>query len=222
LFRCAPEYVYDGPVNRWADHYTRKARDAGYPARSVFKLEEIQRRFEVLKRGGRVLDLGAASQANISFFTELGHKIYTEDLYPALNSSAYRVRDENRQWRFEPDAFLTENLSYQMLLFDAVLCWDLLDQLEENALRPVVYRLHRIVKPGGVLLSFFHTAEPGAAVPIYRYRIQGSDTLELIPRGRLTLRRPLNNRNIETLFKDFHSLKFFLARDNLREVLVIR
>jgi len=174
------------------------------------------------QEGLRVLDLGAASQANISFFTELGHKIYTEDLYPALNSSAYRVRDENRQWRFEPDAFLTENLSYQMLLFDAVLCWDLLDQLEENALRPVVYRLHRIVKPGGVLLSFFHTAEPGAAVPIYRYRIQGSDTLELIPRGRLTLRRPLNNRNIETLFKDFHSLKFFLARDNLREVLVIR
>lgn len=49
-----------GAMNRWADHYTRKAREAGYPARSVFKLEEIQRRFAVLRRGGRVLDLGAA------------------------------------------------------------------------------------------------------------------------------------------------------------------
>ncbi len=47
-------------MNRWADHYTRKAREAGYPARSVFKLEEIQRRFAVVRRGGRVLDLGAA------------------------------------------------------------------------------------------------------------------------------------------------------------------
>ncbi len=49
-----------GDMNRWADHYTRKAREAGYPARSVFKLEEIQRRFAVVRRGGRVLDLGAA------------------------------------------------------------------------------------------------------------------------------------------------------------------
>jgi 23S rRNA (uridine2552-2'-O)-methyltransferase len=47
-------------MNRWADHYTRKAREAGYPARSVFKLEEIQKRFAVVRRGGRVLDLGAA------------------------------------------------------------------------------------------------------------------------------------------------------------------
>jgi 23S rRNA (uridine2552-2'-O)-methyltransferase len=47
-------------MNRWADHYTRKARETGYPARSVFKLEEIDGRFAVLRKGGRVLDLGAA------------------------------------------------------------------------------------------------------------------------------------------------------------------
>lgn len=174
------------------------------------------------QEGLRVLDLGAASQANISFFTDLRHKVYTEDIYPVLNGASYRVRDENGQWHFDVEAFLGENVNYQMLLFDAVLCWDLMDQLEESALRPLVARLHRVVKPGGVLLSFFHTAEPGAAVPVYRYRIQSPDTLELLPRGQFTLRRPLNNRNIKTLFKDFHSLKFFLARDNLREVLTIR
>jgi len=172
--------------------------------------------------GLRILDLGAASQANVGFFTELGHKIYTEDVFPALNGSGYRAREESGAWRFDSDAFLAENLNYQMLLFDAVLCWDVLDQFDEAGLRPVVARLHRIVKPGGVLLSFFHTADPGAAVPVYRYRIQDAETLELIPRGQMTLRRPLNNRNIENLFKEFHSLKFFLARDNLREVLVIR
>ena len=32
----------------------------------------------------------------------------------------------------------------------------------------------------------------------------------------------LNNRHIETLFRDFASIKFFLARDNVREVLVVR
>jgi len=45
-------------ARRWRDHYTKKAQDAGYSARSVFKLEEIQRRTRVIPRGGRVVDLG--------------------------------------------------------------------------------------------------------------------------------------------------------------------
>jgi hypothetical protein len=37
-----------------------------------------------------------------------------------------------------------------------------------------------------------------------------------------TLQRVFNNRHIENLFRDFASIKFFLSRDNIREVLVIR
>lgn len=36
----------------------RKAKDSGYVARAVFKLEEIDQRFRILTRGRRVLDLG--------------------------------------------------------------------------------------------------------------------------------------------------------------------
>jgi 23S rRNA (uridine2552-2'-O)-methyltransferase len=42
------------------DHRTRAAKAAGYPARSVFKLEEIDRRIRLLRPGQHVLDLGAA------------------------------------------------------------------------------------------------------------------------------------------------------------------
>jgi len=42
------------------DHYSERARREGYRARSVYKLEELQRRFRVLGRGMRVLDVGAA------------------------------------------------------------------------------------------------------------------------------------------------------------------
>jgi 23S rRNA (uridine2552-2'-O)-methyltransferase len=42
------------------DRFTRAAKAAGFPARSVFKLEEIDRRVRLLKSGQRVLDLGAA------------------------------------------------------------------------------------------------------------------------------------------------------------------
>ncbi|MEJ2638381.1 MAG: RlmE family RNA methyltransferase [Desulfosarcinaceae bacterium] len=46
--------------NAWADHYTRKAQKNDYAARSVYKLQEIQQRLKILKKGQRVLDLGCA------------------------------------------------------------------------------------------------------------------------------------------------------------------
>jgi len=45
---------------RRPDHFTKKAKAEGFAARSVYKLEEIQRRFRILKRGARVVDLGCA------------------------------------------------------------------------------------------------------------------------------------------------------------------
>jgi len=40
------------------DTFHKRARDAGFAARSVFKLEEIDTRFRLLRPGARVLDLG--------------------------------------------------------------------------------------------------------------------------------------------------------------------
>lgn len=45
---------------RGADSKTQAAKAQGFPARSVFKLEEIDRRAKLLRPGMRVLDLGAA------------------------------------------------------------------------------------------------------------------------------------------------------------------
>jgi 23S rRNA (uridine2552-2'-O)-methyltransferase len=42
------------------DFYWRKSKEDGYPARSVYKLEEIQEKFRIIPRSGRILDLGAA------------------------------------------------------------------------------------------------------------------------------------------------------------------
>lgn len=40
------------------DVFHRRAKQQGFVARSVFKLEEIDHKFHLLRRGGRVLDLG--------------------------------------------------------------------------------------------------------------------------------------------------------------------
>ena len=42
------------------DHYFKKAKELNYAARSVFKLEEIDQKFRILKPGQRVLDMGCA------------------------------------------------------------------------------------------------------------------------------------------------------------------
>ncbi len=45
---------------RTRDHLTHKAKKEGYPARSVYKLAEIQQKYSVIGKKDRVLDIGAA------------------------------------------------------------------------------------------------------------------------------------------------------------------
>ncbi|MBI9099581.1 MAG: 50S rRNA methyltransferase, partial [Spirochaetaceae bacterium] len=42
------------------DFYAEKARKEGYPARSVYKLEEIQNKFNVIRPGYKIIDVGAS------------------------------------------------------------------------------------------------------------------------------------------------------------------
>jgi 23S rRNA (uridine2552-2'-O)-methyltransferase len=47
-------------VNPWQDHYARQAKKERFPARSVYKLQEIQNKYNFIKKGDTVLDLGCA------------------------------------------------------------------------------------------------------------------------------------------------------------------
>ena len=105
---------------------------------------------------------------------------------------------------------------------DAVLCWDIPDYLAEPLVKPMVERIASVLNPKGYLLAFFHTKDAGPDAPYYRYHINGLDNLRLQRGPQFRLQRVFNNRHIENLFHDYASLKFFLARDNVREVLVVR
>lgn len=45
-------------TNRWDDHYTRRAREEKWLARSVYKLQEIDNKHKIIRKGERILDLG--------------------------------------------------------------------------------------------------------------------------------------------------------------------
>lgn len=47
-------------MKEYRDFYFRKAKAENYPARSVYKLQELDAKFRLLRKGMKVLDLGAA------------------------------------------------------------------------------------------------------------------------------------------------------------------
>jgi 23S rRNA (uridine2552-2'-O)-methyltransferase len=46
--------------NKKEEFYTKKAKEEGYPARSVYKLLQIDEEFGIIRKGDSVLDLGSA------------------------------------------------------------------------------------------------------------------------------------------------------------------
>jgi SAM-dependent methyltransferase len=226
---------------------TETAQDHGQSVRLPRATQRLNRRSSGLAELSRlfqsdeplcILDIGSTSAANIRYLTERGHKIYSEDLLDASADPALLIRDEQGYNALDHKRFLAENLIFHNAQFDLVLCWNLADYLDEDLVKPLVARLWSMLRPGGMLLAFFHTQEAGPDAPCYRYHITGNDTLEMQhiearsemrkgPGGQNTrspfrLQRVFNNRHIENLFRDFASIKFFLTRDNIREVLVVR
>ena len=47
-------------MKKYRDHYFLKAKQEAYPARSVYKLKDIEKKFSLFRKGQCVLDLGAA------------------------------------------------------------------------------------------------------------------------------------------------------------------
>jgi len=54
-----------------SDHYSQKAKKENFPARSVYKLKEIQQKFKLVKKGNKVLDLGCAPGSWAKYAAEL-------------------------------------------------------------------------------------------------------------------------------------------------------
>jgi 23S rRNA (uridine2552-2'-O)-methyltransferase len=56
---------------RWADHYSERAKKERYPARSVYKLKEAQKKYGLIRKGDRVLDLGCSPGSWLLYAAEL-------------------------------------------------------------------------------------------------------------------------------------------------------
>jgi len=166
-----------------------------------------------------ILDLSIANQDNVTFITNLGHRIYTEDVIDSIDE----VFGADKEMQSNPvriDMFLNQALNFPENHFDGALVWDVLQFLSPTAAQAAVDRLYHIMRPRSYLLCFFNANEKIDVVPTVNYRIRESKTLLLSSRASRQTNQFFNNRAIEKLFQRFESIKFFLTRDSLREVIV--
>ena len=194
----------------------------GHAANAVRPSRGLEEFFGYIRdqSGLTILDLGGASQQNVSFITGLGHRLYSEDFLRILSETFGEngAADQSNPGRI--DYFLRQALDHPRAHFDGVLIWDVLEYLAPALLNAVIERLHKTVRPKSYMLAFFHSDDKLEAVPSYTFRIQQVNALEVVQHG---MRRPaqlFNNRSLERLFGRFESAKFFLTRERLREVII--
>lgn len=169
------------------------------------------------QEGLRILDIGSTSSSNINFLTELGHSVYMANLVEDAADPKWRSADP--EGAFSSAEFIASNLEFGDRLFDVVLFWDTADYFPPELRSAVVERLHAVMVPGGQLLAFFHI-KPESGLQRFHLRDDGQVDAQAVGSGEV--KEVLSNRQIEQLFHDFASYRFFLAKDNLREVLVTR
>lgn len=104
------------------DFWSKKAFSEGYPARSVYKLKEIDEKFSILKKGYKVIDLGAAPGSWTVFVLRAldgtGHVTSID-----LNPLSKEVKGANLSF-FQGDMYDQEILGNALSLgpYDAVIC----------------------------------------------------------------------------------------------------
>jgi len=170
----------------------------------------------------RILDIGPTSPTNINFLTTLGHGVYMADVVnEALRGNWMSAPDENgvpsSTWKVF--SITTSTLPAGNLTSSCYgLRWTMFLRrwLADDQAVPLD------TSPGGRVLTFFHTRNNGPDTSFCRYHVTDSDTIETQETTGYAVQRVYTNRTIEKLFETYNNTKFYLAKDNLYEVIITR
>ena len=153
-------------MKKYRDHYFLKAKQDNYPARSVYKLKELDSRFRLFKPGMRVLDLGAAPGSWTLFSAErvgekglvIGADIQsTPTSFPA-QAQFFQEDVFSRSEAFE--AVLKENGPFHLVISDmapSTIGHRSTDQARSAALceEALAVALLHLIKGGGFVVKVF-------------------------------------------------------------------
>lgn len=140
------------------DYWSKKAFSEGYPARSVYKLEEIDKKFGFIKKNIRILDLGASPGSwTVFVLRALGGTGHVTSI--DLNPLAKNVKSDNLTF-IQGDLYSEEIRSsakelgpYQLVICDAAPPTTgnrVIDTARSTGLVELaIYYAETMLKPGG-------------------------------------------------------------------------
>jgi len=161
------------------DYWSLKAQKEGYPARSVYKLKEMDEKFGLLKKSGtiKVLDLGAAPGSwSLYVLRKMGEGVFltAADLAPLSRQHDKGLFDGDNFFFLQGDITDEANREtliakgpYNLLISDAAPATTgnrSVDTLRSQALAETVlsYAETALVKGGNVLVKVFQGGDTAA------------------------------------------------------------
>jgi SAM-dependent methyltransferase len=172
----------------------------------------------------RVLDFGTTSPANINFLTSMGHSVYMANVVQEANKPEWQLPAEEGSSvaRYDVEGFVRANLDFSGRDFDVVLLWDTASYLPPPMVPAVFERLRGVLRPDGRLLALFHGRIDGPETAFSRYQLSDTEQIGVVHAGDYPVRQVYQMRQIEKLLEGFGSTRFFLGKDNAREVIAVR
>lgn len=181
------------------------------PGEGTYESPAARRVTERLARteGASVLDLGLLSGETVTTLGDLGARVHVHDVMTPL-------RDRQAGGAGDGEGLLAD-LKFLPESLDVVLAWELLDFLPLTEAREAMVRLHRWLKPKGLLLAVFHAISSDR---VHRFRLRDTGTIQM--QAAMSLPEPCaarTNNEALSLFSGFTLLHSALMRTQVREVL---
>jgi hypothetical protein len=169
------------------------------------------------------LDFGTTSPANINFLTALGHSVYMANVVQDANKPEWKLAaDDSGGEAYDIEGFVKSSLDFSGRDLDVILLWDTANYLPAPLVPPVFERLQAVMRAQGRMLALFHGRMEGPETAFSRYQLTDSDQLNVVSAGDYPVRQIYQTRQIEKLLENFSSTRFFLGKDNVREVIAVR
>ena len=116
---------------------------------------------------------------------------------------------------------LPTTFAYPDETFDAIVGWDIFNYYNPGAMTLLAAEARRVLKPGGLLLGYFHARRPEGPETPRRYRIldEGQVACDGQP-GPPLQRHVYQNRDIEKMFVGLQIVELYFLKNATRELLM--